>query len=244
MPCSPANCPTAPSPPASTITAVGSIYTNSLRDCRFLDRREEAELSARAKQGDLLARNALIESCLPWASELASRFSAKHHCDFGDAVQAASLGLLEAVSRFDSSKGFRLITYSRCWIIRFMTDMALADHLVRVPKMALNGRGTAKTQEAKERALRPGPLPETLCWPEREEAPFDEDDFQRLRENLEKLPERWRDILLRHAKGEPLSSIGKDYDLTKERVRQIEEQAMGYLRRRLDAENRLLDEVR
>src|ERR1700749_5240254 len=65
----------------------------------------ERELWSRfAGQRDQAARRELVELYMPWAGRMGSRYAGVSE-PFDDLLQVASLGLLNAVDRFDSSRG-------------------------------------------------------------------------------------------------------------------------------------------
>lgn len=75
----------------------------------------EHELALRSRAGDASARTELIESALRLVPLHALRLGARGEMLL-DAVQAGSVGLIEAVDRFDPDRGVRLATYAWPWI--------------------------------------------------------------------------------------------------------------------------------
>lgn len=79
-----------------------------------LSAKEEKELLKRKKDGDLSARNELIEHNL----RLVSHIIKKYYADYDeqeDLISIGTIGLIKAIDSFDESKGVRLVTYSaRC----------------------------------------------------------------------------------------------------------------------------------
>jgi RNA polymerase primary sigma factor len=67
---------------------------------------------------DFGARNALVEAHLPLirATAKAIQSANQQHVDVQDLVQAGCVGMIEAIERFDASKGTRLSTYALFWI--------------------------------------------------------------------------------------------------------------------------------
>ncbi len=80
-----------------------------------LDADRERELATRARDGDAAARCELIESGLRLVALHALRMDARGDV-LQDAVQAGSVGLIEAVDRLDPAHGTRLATYAWPWI--------------------------------------------------------------------------------------------------------------------------------
>ena len=75
---------------------------------------EEREYLARSAQGDLEARNVLIERNLRLVAHVMKKYYALDS-DQEDLISIGTIGLIKAVSTFDASKGARLATYAaRC----------------------------------------------------------------------------------------------------------------------------------
>ena len=82
--------------------------------CKPLCKEEELEYIRRMKQGDIGARNTLIEHNLRLVAHIAKKYQSPEE-DFEDLISIGSFGLMKAVMTFDDSKGSKLATYSaRC----------------------------------------------------------------------------------------------------------------------------------
>ncbi|MBC7592671.1 MAG: hypothetical protein H7288_01810 [Kineosporiaceae bacterium] len=79
----------------------------------------EHELAVRCWHGEAEARDELITSSLRLVV-LRARLFGLHGSRLLDAVQAGTIGLIEAVDRFDPERGCRLATYAWWWIGRAM----------------------------------------------------------------------------------------------------------------------------
>jgi RNA polymerase primary sigma factor len=86
-----------------------------MRDKRLLCADEERELARRAASGDRRARNRLIESNLRLVVSMARRYQGLG-LSFPDLVQEGTVGLIQAVDRFDWRRGRRFSTYAAWWI--------------------------------------------------------------------------------------------------------------------------------
>lgn len=78
---------------------------------------EEQELFKRIRNGDIEARNEIIERNLRFVVNIARQFiKANETLPFPDLIQEGNLGLIEAVDNFDYTLGYRFNTYSAYWI--------------------------------------------------------------------------------------------------------------------------------
>ena len=96
-------------------------------------RAEEVALAARIAQGDLLARDELVTRNLPFVHYLASYRASRSGHDCDDLVQAGSVGLLEAATRYRPERGTRFGTFAAFWIKKAMTACLHRHHLMDTP---------------------------------------------------------------------------------------------------------------
>ena len=93
------------------------LYSLQLQTGSFpkpLTEEEERHYLALAAQGDLEARNVLIERNLRLVAHIMKKYYAQAS-DQEDLISIGTIGLIKAVSSFDQSKGARLATYAaRC----------------------------------------------------------------------------------------------------------------------------------
>ena len=81
---------------------------------KTLSKTEEAHYLALAAEGDLDARNVLIERNLRLVSHIMKKYYAQTS-DQEDLISIGTIGLIKGIESFDSSKGVRLGTYAaRC----------------------------------------------------------------------------------------------------------------------------------
>src|SRR4051812_35457098 len=96
--------------------------------------REDRELFQRHVNGDPAARDQLIERFLPLARQLARRYQRAEE-PLDDLIQVASIGLLKAIDRFDTSRDVAFSSYAVPTILgelkRHFRDKTWA---VRVPR--------------------------------------------------------------------------------------------------------------
>lgn len=88
---------------------------NRLTRVALLTPEEEQELAERARKGDEEARQKLVEANMRLVMNIA-----KHYRNvlvpFEDLVQEGAIGLMNAVERYDPSRGYRFSTYATHWI--------------------------------------------------------------------------------------------------------------------------------
>ena len=81
---------------------------------RPLTAKEEAYYLERAAQGDLEARNILVERNLRLVAHIMKKYYTQTS-DQEDLISIGTIGLIKGISTFDASKGARLATYAaRC----------------------------------------------------------------------------------------------------------------------------------
>ena len=93
-----------------------TLFSKHIKKNPLLTHKQEIELSRKAKQGDLKARNKLIESNYRLVLSIAKKYH-RSNCDFEDLVQESNIGLITAVDKFDPEKGYKFSTYA-CWWIK------------------------------------------------------------------------------------------------------------------------------
>lgn len=100
----------------------------------LLSMEETNELIIKAKRGDTLARDKVLEHNLRLVSAIAGKFVSATSLSFDDLTQEGSIGLLKAIEKFEPSKGYKFSTYATWWI-RQAIQRAIADNgrVIRIP---------------------------------------------------------------------------------------------------------------
>ena len=109
------------------------MYLKEIGKISLLSLEEELELSHRIADGDEEAKRLLAESNLRLVVSIAKRYVGRGML-FLDLIQEGNIGLMKAVDKFDSSKGYKFSTYATWWIRQAITR-AIADQArtIRVP---------------------------------------------------------------------------------------------------------------
>ena len=113
-------------------------YFDDIAQSKPLPRQREVELAARIREGDLDARDELVQANLRFVVDVARRFR-RRGLSLAELVSAGNVGLLTAADRFDGTRGYKFISYA-VWWIRQAIQQALAEQtrVVRLPVSQLN----------------------------------------------------------------------------------------------------------
>jgi RNA polymerase primary sigma factor len=102
---------------------------------KLLSAAEETMLARRIEQGDLQAKRRMIESNLRLVHAVARAYHGSR-VPYADLVQEGTIGLVQAVERFDHRRGVKLSTYAVWWIRRSMLDAIASSNVIRIPAKA------------------------------------------------------------------------------------------------------------
>ena len=100
---------------------------SKFQSVEFLSAQEELEYAKLAATGDKGAKEKLILSNIPFVAYCARSYRGKGLSD-EDLISEGTIGLIEAVNRFDYTKGFRLLTYAKFWIRRYL-NLAVQNYI-------------------------------------------------------------------------------------------------------------------
>jgi len=108
-------------------------YFKDIEDSKGLPAEEEYKLSLRIQEGDLEARNELIEANLRFVVSLAKQYQ-NHGIPLSDLISSGNVGLITAAERFDGAKGLKFISYAVWWIKQsILQSLAVDNRTVRIP---------------------------------------------------------------------------------------------------------------
>ncbi|MCD8118964.1 MAG: RNA polymerase sigma factor RpoD [Lachnospiraceae bacterium] len=255
------------------------MYLKEIGSVPLLTAEEEQHLAKLKSEGDLEAKQRLIEANLRLVVSIAKRYTGRG-MSFLDLVQEGNLGLIKGVEKFDYRKGYKLSTYATWWIRQSVTR-ALADQArtIRVPVHmveTINRMSKMQRKLTLELGYEPSTaeLADALDMPEEKvieimqiarepaslETPIGEEDDSNLgdfvpdsntvapeasiesvmlKEHIATLLGDLKDrerqvIILRFGleDGHPrtLEEVGREFNVTRERIRQIEAKALRKLR--------------
>ena len=255
------------------------MYLKEIGRIPLLTPDEELALSERINNNDEDAKRILAESNLRLVVSIAKRYVGRGLL-FLDLIQEGNIGLMKAVDKFDSNRGYKFSTYATWWIRQAITR-ALADQArtIRVPvhmvetinkmvrvqrqlTLELN-REPSEEEIAKKMNISVDKVREVIKIsqdPVSLETPIGEEDDSHLgdfikdesslspeeyteneilkeeiNEVLESLQPREQEVLrlrfgLKDGTCHTLEEVGRKFNVTRERIRQIEAKALRKLR--------------
>ena len=109
------------------------LYLKEIQKTTLLTAQDERDLARRISQGDMAARDRMIESNLRLVVKIAKRYM-NRGLPFLDLIEEGNMGLIKAVERFKLSKECRFSTYATWWI-RQSIERALVNQsrTIRLP---------------------------------------------------------------------------------------------------------------
>ena len=255
------------------------MYLREIGKVPLLRAEEEVDLAQRMEEGDVKAKQKLVDANLRLVVSIAKKYIGRGML-FLDLIQEGNLGLIRAVEKFDYRRGFKFSTYATWWIRQAITR-AIADQartirvpvhmvetinkMVRISRQLVQQLGREPTDEeiAAEMEIEPSrveeirrisQLPVSLETPIGEEEDSQLGDFiedrdlpspdeaaaghllhEQIEEMLAMLSSREREVLhyrfgLEDGHSYTLEEVGRKFNVTRERIRQIEAKALRKLR--------------
>lgn len=205
-------------------------YFKNLKQFKPLKKEEERKLIEAYKlRNDISARNKLIEHNLKYACQLANTYRNKG-LSFSDLISEANNGLIDAIEKYDIKQDVKLISYSKWWIIQRM--QAALERENKLPREILE-------IDSSEETFYNDDMYDENSYLDYEDNDFDYNEIMNNKYLIERITsqisDRERDIIYRYYginqnERYTLEEIGKEYKLTKERVRQIIDKAMTKMR--------------
>jgi len=150
--------------------------------------------------------------------------------DLEDFQIYGTLGLMVALDRFDVNRKLQFSTYASSWIVAYVLR-ALGKHgsAVRNP---LRKGVLAKVISIEERVNDVQTIKDTLVLEEKEDTSHHSGISEdQVRKAMLKLPSRHKKILMeRFYEDKTLKQVGEEMDLSRERIRQLQNDALNELR--------------
>ncbi len=110
-----------------------SLYLKEINRIPLLTRSEEQEAASLAAQGDKMAKNRLIKANLRFVVNVAKKYQ-NQGLPLADLISEGNIGLINAIERFDVSKGYHFISYAVWWIRQaILKAICEKSRMIRLP---------------------------------------------------------------------------------------------------------------
>ena len=118
---------------AAATTDALQLFLNEIRRYPLLTADQEIELSKRIEQGDLAAKERMINSNLRLVVSIAKKYQGQE-LSLLDLIQEGIFGLIRASEKFDWRKGYKFSTYATFWIRQaIQRGLANKARTIRIP---------------------------------------------------------------------------------------------------------------
>ena len=224
---------------ANDFTETVRVYYDDLKKYKPLTKAKERRLLKKCKKGNLKAKNEILEANLRFVFDIAKHYTGRG-VPISELISDGNMGLLRAIEKFDESNDVKFISYAVWWIRQAMLESIKKRNAINFVEIEPNTDNDAS-------------MDKKLIEDDEDDVSFDNDfsnendekskevtDNQRniITSLIGTLSDRERDIVenyygINDKKELTLTDIGKKYNLSSERVRQIKINAIRKLRSKI-----------
>ena len=203
-------------------------YFNDISEYKPLSREEEYELWLKYKyKNDIEARNKLVSANLKFVANIAKNYQGRG-LSYSDLIAEGNIGLIKGLDNFDGEKGYKIISYCVWWIKQTI-------------KEAIEKRNSMDTEDLPTFNEKDEFDDEVLESENYNDIPYETNDVdeldvkQKIGSLMNFLSEKERNIITEYygldgSKPKTLDEIGKEFGISKERIRQINENSFKKMR--------------
>ena len=117
----------------SSDNSVLSLYLRDINRIPLLTRDEEVDYATRARDGDQMAKEHLVRANLRFVVNVAKKYQ-NQGLPLSDLISEGNIGLMNAVERFDVTKGYHFISYAVWWIRQaILKAVCEKSRMIRLP---------------------------------------------------------------------------------------------------------------
>lgn len=123
----------------TTVSRIGfddnilSTYLKDINTIPLLTREEEYDLAMKAAAGDKDAKDRMVKANLRFVVNVAKKYQ-NQGLPLMDLISEGNIGLMNAVDRFDATKGFHFISYAVWWIRQaVLKAICEKSRMIRLP---------------------------------------------------------------------------------------------------------------
>lgn len=224
---------------ANDFTETVRVYYDDLKKYKPLTKAKEKRLLKKCKKGNLKAKNEILEANLRFVFDIAKHYTGRG-VPISELISDGNMGLLRAIDKFDESKNVKFISYAVWWIRQAILESIKKKNAINFVEIEPNTDNDSY-------------IDKKLIEDDEDDTSFNhefsnenDEKSKEISENqrniitniIGTLSDRERDIIenyygLSNAKELTLNEIGKKYNLSSERVRQIKLNAIRKLRSKI-----------
>lgn len=223
---------------ANDFTRTTQVYYSELRKYKPLTKTKEKRLLRQSRNGNLKAKNELLEANLKFVFDIAKHYTGRG-LSISELISEGNMGLLRAMDKFDEAKDVKFISYAVWWIRQAMLEAIKKKKLITMveidPTQSNESFIERKVSDEEDETV--GGASDTRFSNEKDENKRELNNLQKdvVNKLLKVLSKREKEIIESYyglGLNEELTlfEIGKKYNLSSERVRQIKIQALKKLR--------------
>lgn len=199
-------------------------YFSEIGEFKPLSHQEEYDLWTKYRnENDIEARNKLVSANLKFVANIAKNYQGRG-LSYSDLIAEGNIGLIKGLDNFDGTKGYKIISYCVWWIKQSI-------------KEAIEKRNSMDTEDLPSFNEK-NEVDEDIitCNTNYNEIPYENDTEnendikQKIGSLMNYLSNKEKKIIIQYfgldgSKPKTLEEIGKEFGISKERIRQINEKS-------------------
>lgn len=224
---------------ANDFTETVRVYYDDLKKYKPLTKAKEKRLLKKCKKGNLKAKNEILEANLRFVFDIAKHYTGRG-VPISELISDGNIGLLRAIEKFDESKDVKFISYAVWWIRQAMLESIKRRNAINFVEIEPNTDNDSSMDKKLIEDDEDDVFFNNDFSNENDEKSIEVSENQRniITSLIGTLSDRERDIVenyygINDKKELTLTDIGKKYNLSSERVRQIKLNAIRKLRSKI-----------
>lgn len=223
---------------ANDFSRITQIYYDDLKKYKPLTKAKEKRLLKLSRKGNLKAKNEILEANLKFVFDIAKHYTGRG-LSISELISEGNMGLLRAIEKFDEEKDIKFISYAVWWIRQAMLEAIKKKKMLKMVEIDPTESNDVifERKIADDEDERIGGASDVGFSNEVDEYKMELKANQKevIGKLLNSLNSREKEIIehyygLSNKRELTLNEIGKKYNLSSERVRQVKLTAIRKLR--------------